>query len=66
VVTALVAGLVTTVVWMVTGLESHITARAVTFVVAMGAAVLVSLFSEPDARSEPVAPGAPKGQTEKV
>lgn len=66
VVTALVTGLVTTVVWMVTGLESHITARAVTFVVAMGAAVLVSLFSEPDARSEPVAPGAPKGQTEKV
>ncbi len=45
VITALVAGLVTTVVWMVTGLEKVITARAVTFFVAMGLAILVSLLT---------------------
>jgi sodium/proline symporter len=45
VITALVAGLLTTVVWMVTGLEKIITARAVTFFVAMGLAVLVSLLT---------------------
>jgi sodium/proline symporter len=44
VVTALVTGLVTTVVWMTTGLEKTITARAVTFFAAMGAAVLVTVL----------------------
>jgi sodium/proline symporter len=43
VVTALVAGLVTTVVWIVTGLDQQVTARAVTFFVAMGLAVAVTL-----------------------
>jgi len=52
VVTALVSGLVTTVVWMLAGLEKTVTARAATFVVAMGLAVLVTLLS----RKEP-APG---------
>ena len=45
VVTALVSGLVTTVVWMLAGLEKMVTARAATFVVAMGLAVLVTLLS---------------------
>ena len=51
VVTALIAGLVTTVVWIATGLDQRITSMAVSFFVAMGAAVLVTLASP--------APGAP-------
>jgi len=43
VVTALVAGLVTTVVWIATGLDTTVTAMGVTFTVAMGSAVLVTL-----------------------
>ncbi|HNR37991.1 MAG TPA: sodium/proline symporter [Acidobacteriota bacterium] len=43
VVTALVAGLVTTVVWIATGLDTTVTAMGVTFAVAMGSAVLVTL-----------------------
>ncbi len=46
VVTALVAGLGTTVLWMATGLERTLTARALTFVVAIGAAVAVTLLSK--------------------
>ena len=46
VVTALTAGLVTTVVWIVTGLDQQVTARAVTFFVAMGLAVTVTLAEE--------------------
>lgn len=46
VVTALSSGLVTTIVWIATGLDQLITARAVTFFVAMGAAVLVTLLSD--------------------
>jgi len=45
VVTALVAGLVTTVVWMVAGLEETITARAATFFIAIGLAILVTLLT---------------------
>jgi sodium/proline symporter len=45
VLTALVAGLLTTVVWIATGLDQTVTAMAVTFFVAMGAAVLVTLLS---------------------
>ena len=45
VVTALLTGLVTTVVWISTGLDRHVTAMAVTFFVSMGAAVLVTLMS---------------------
>ncbi len=47
VITALVAGLLTTVVWMLSGLEKIITARAVTFFVALGLAILVSLLTQP-------------------
>ena len=45
VITSLVAGLITTVVWILTGLEQTITARAVTFFVAIGAAIIVSLLT---------------------
>jgi sodium/proline symporter len=45
VVTALVAGLVTTVVWIATGLDQQVTAMAATFFIAMGAAVFVTLLS---------------------
>ena len=45
VVTALLTGLVTTVAWISTGLDKHVTAMAVTFFVSMGAAVLVTLLS---------------------
>jgi sodium/proline symporter len=55
IVTALLAGLVTTIVWMMAGLEKTITARAVTFFVAMGLAVLVTLLTK---RDEPAAPPA--------
>jgi sodium/proline symporter len=48
VVTALIAGLATTVAWIITGLEEHVTARAVTFVVAIVAAVAVTLVTGPD------------------
>jgi sodium/proline symporter len=55
VVTALITGLVTTVVWILTGLEKTITARAVTFFAAMGLAVLVTLLSkkENEAAAQP-------------
>jgi sodium/proline symporter len=43
VATALLVGLVTTVVWIVTGLEAVVTSMAVTFFTSMGAAVLVAL-----------------------
>ena len=45
VVTALVAGLVTTVVWISTGLDGKVTAMAVTFFVAIGAAIIVTLIA---------------------
>ena len=45
VVTALVAGLVTTIVWIATGLDQTITSMAVSFFVAMGAAVVVTLVT---------------------
>lgn len=44
VATALVAGLVTTVVWISTGLDSRVTAMAVTFFVSIGAAALVTVL----------------------
>lgn len=46
VVTALLAGLLTTVIWIFTGLEDSVTARAVTFFAAMGSAVLVTLLTQ--------------------
>lgn len=55
IVTALLAGLVTTIGWMLAGLEKTVTARAVTFVVAMGLAVLVTLLTK---RDEPAVPPA--------
>lgn len=48
IVTALLAGLVTTIGWMLAGLEKTVTARAATFVVAMGLAVLVTLATKRD------------------
>jgi len=46
VITSLVAGLVTTVIWIITGLEKTITARAVTFFVAITLAIVVSLLTQ--------------------
>ena len=46
VVTALASGLVSTVVWMLAGLEKTVTARASTFIIAMTLAVLVTLVSK--------------------
>jgi sodium/proline symporter len=43
VVTALLTGLVTTVVWITTGLDKHVTAMAVTFFASMGMAIIVTL-----------------------
>jgi sodium/proline symporter len=45
VITSLIAGLLTTVVWIAIGLEKTITARAVTFVVAITLAIIVSLLT---------------------
>ncbi|HSK10346.1 MAG TPA: sodium/proline symporter [Vicinamibacterales bacterium] len=50
VVTALVTGLLTTVVWIGSGLDQHVTAMAVTFFFSLGAAVLVTLLAPPRAR----------------
>lgn len=47
VVTALLAGLVTTVAWIATGLDAHVTAMAATFIVAMGSAIAVTLATSP-------------------
>jgi sodium/proline symporter len=49
VVTALVTGLITTVVWIATGLDQKITAMAITFFASIGMAILVTLI-EPRAR----------------
>lgn len=46
VVTALITGLVTTVAWMLAGLEKTVTARAATFIIAMGLAILVTLLTK--------------------
>ena len=51
VVTALSTGLITTIVWILTGLDSEVTARAVTFIAAMGLAVLVTLLSKEKKKS---------------
>jgi len=45
-VTALTTGLVTTIIWILTGLDSTVTARAVTFIAAMGLAILVTLLEK--------------------
>jgi len=47
VVTALLAGLVTTVIWIATGLDKTVTAMAATFFVAIGLAVVVTLLGKP-------------------
>jgi len=44
IVTALGAGLVTTVIWILTGLDSIVTARGVTFFVSLASAILVSIL----------------------
>lgn len=46
IVTALSTGLITTIVWILTGLDGEVTARAATFIAAMGLAVLVTLLSK--------------------
>jgi len=51
VVTALATGLVTTVLWIVTGLDKTVTARAATFILAMGLAVLVTLLSKKEEKA---------------
>lgn len=51
VVTALVTGLVTTIVWVATGLDRHVTAMAVSFFVSMAAAVTVTLATPPGSES---------------
>lgn len=52
VVTALATGLVTTIIWIVTGLDAVVTARAVTFVAAITMAVIVTLLTSPK-KSQP-------------
>ena len=52
VVTALVTGLITTIVWIATGLGQHVTAMAATFFVSMGMAVLVTLAAPAAGRQE--------------
>ena len=54
VVTALVTGLVTTIVWIATGFDQRLTAMAVTFFVSMGAAVLVTLAVPRNSRQQTV------------
>jgi sodium/proline symporter len=51
VVTALITGLVTTVAWMLAGLEKTVTARAATFIFAMGLAILVTLLTKKEERA---------------
>ena len=53
VVTALSTGLITTIVWIVTGLDSEVTARAVTFIAAMSLAVLVTFLSKNKDKDSP-------------
>lgn len=53
-VAALISGLVTTIVWIATGLERQVTAMAVSFFMSMGTAILVT-FATP--REERVAAG---------
>jgi len=52
VVTALSTGLITTIIWIVTGLDNQVTARAITFIAALGLAVLVTFLS----KNKPEAP----------
>lgn len=49
--TALITGLVTTVAWMLAGLEKTVTARAATFIIAMGLAILVTLLTKKEERA---------------
>jgi sodium/proline symporter len=51
VVTALLAGLATTVVWIATGLDQRVTAMAVSFFVSMTAAVIVTLATPREERA---------------
>lgn len=51
VVTALITGLVTTVAWMLAGLEKTVTARAATFIIAMGLAILVTLLTKKEEKT---------------
>ncbi len=46
VVTALLTGLITTVIWIFTGLDHTITARAVTFIAAMSLAIIVTFLTK--------------------
>jgi len=49
-VTVLITGLVTTVVWMLAGLEKTVTVRATAFIIAMGVAVLAMLLTKREER----------------
>jgi len=53
VVTALAAGLVSTIVWMLAGWEATLTARASTFVIAITLAVAVTLLSKKKEAPQP-------------
>lgn len=46
VVTALLTGLITTVIWIFTGLDHTITARAVTFIAAISLAIIVTFLTK--------------------
>jgi len=46
VITALLTGLLTTIIWIITGLDKIITARAVTFIAAISLAVIVTLLEK--------------------
>jgi sodium/proline symporter len=52
VVTALITGLVTTVVWIVSGLDKTVTSMAVTFFVSIGLAILVTLLTKEKGEKE--------------
>jgi sodium/proline symporter len=45
VVTALATGLITTIIWIVTGLDALVTARAVTFIAAISMAIIVTFLT---------------------
>jgi len=52
-VTALVAGIITTIVWVTTGLDKHVTAMAATFFIAMASAVIATLLTPREPQQAP-------------
>jgi sodium/proline symporter len=53
VITALLAGLLTTVAWIVTGLDQTVTAMFFTFFVSIGTAILITLISRREEAASP-------------